>query len=216
MRAFVITIKDNPQSVEMSDRCIKSFKKHNDDSIEAFDAITPETTEVFSLAHYHGVPVKNFLEKYSRYDRCVSAFLSHFLLWKKCIELDESIIIFEHDAVVKAPIPKMPFNGLVNIGKPSYGKYLIPNLGLGKLVSKQYLPGAHAYAITPKGAEAIIAETVFNAQPTDVYLNNRLFPWIEEYYPWPVDCEDSFTTIQNETGCLAKHNYGNGEDYEII
>ena len=109
MRAFVITIKDNPQSVEMSDRCIKSFKRHNDDSIEAFDAITPEQS-VFSLAEKHGIPVKNFLEKYSRYDRVVSAFMSHFLLWKKCVELNESIIIFEHDAVVKAAIPKMPFN----------------------------------------------------------------------------------------------------------
>ena len=150
MRAFVITIKDNPQSVEMSDRCIKSFKRYNDDSIEAFDAITPEKDTVFSLAHKKGIPVKNFLEKYSRYENCVSAFLSHYSLWEKCIELNEPIIIFEHDAVVKAPIPKMPFNGLVNIGKPSYGKYLMPRLGLGKLVSKQYLPGAHAYAIAAR------------------------------------------------------------------
>jgi glycosyl transferase family 25 len=213
MRAFVITIKDNPKSVEMADRCIKSFLRHNGDSIEQFDAITPEK-QCFSLAHKKGIPVKNFLEKYSRYENCVSAFLSHYSLLEKCIELNEPIIIFEHDAVVKAPIPKMPFNGLVNIGKPSYGKYLMPGLGLGKLVSKQYLPGAHAYAITPRGAQAIIEESVMNARPTDVYLNNRLFPWLEEYYPWPVECDDSFTTIQNETGCLAKHNYGEG--YDII
>ena len=34
MRAFVITIKDNPKSVEMSDRCIKSYKKHCNNNIE--------------------------------------------------------------------------------------------------------------------------------------------------------------------------------------
>ena len=83
-----------------------------------------------------------------------------------------------------------------------------------KLISKQYLPGAHAYGITPKGARAIIEQTIFNAGPTDVFLNNRLFTWLEEYYPWPVKCNDEFTTIQNETGCLAKHNYG--KQYAII
>lgn len=214
MKAFVITITDNEKSVEMSNRCIQSFLRYNPgEKIEVFDAVTPEKS-VFSLAEYHKIPVKNFHEKYSRYDRVVSAFMSHFLLWKKCIELNESIIIFEHDAVVTDTIRPLPFNGLVNLGAPSYGKYKVPNLGLGKLTSKAYLPGAHAYAINPKGAKAIIESAIFNAGPTDVFLNNRLFPWIEEYYPWPVECKDSFTTIQNKTGCLAKHNFDS--HYEII
>jgi len=213
MRAFVITIKDNPKSVEMSNRCIESYKKHCNNNIEQFNAITPEQ-DPFSLAESYKIPLHNFREKYSRYDRVISAFLSHFSLWKKCIELNESIIIFEHDAVVTNKIPVLPFNGLVNIGAPSYGRFKTPTLGLGKLISKQYLPGAHAYCITPKGAQAIIDQTVFNAGPTDVFLNTRLFPWLEEYYPWPVECKDEFTTIQNETGCLAKHNWG--QDYGII
>jgi hypothetical protein len=36
------------------------------------------------------------------------------------------------------------------------------------------------------------------------------FPWLEEYYPWPVVVDDSFSTIQNQQGCLAKHNYAKG------
>jgi len=36
---------------------------------------------------------------------------------------------------------------------------------------------------------------------------------LQEYWPWPVEAHDSFTTIQNENGCLAKHNYG--ETYGI-
>ena len=35
-----------------------------------------------------------------------------------------------------------------------------------------------------------------------------------EYYPWPVEARDSFTTIQKKEGCYAKHNYG--ETYDII
>ena len=40
------------------------------------------------------------------------------------------------------------------------------------------------------------------------------FRWLEEFYPWPVESKDSFTTIQKTEGCLAKHGYG--EAYEII
>jgi len=40
------------------------------------------------------------------------------------------------------------------------------------------------------------------------------FPWLQEYYPFVARADDSFTTIQVERGCLAKHNYKDG--YEII
>ena len=44
------------------------------------------------------------------------------------------------------------------------------------------------------------------ARPTDVFLNRNTFPFLEEYFPWPVEAKDSFTTIQSERGCTAKHN----------
>lgn len=214
MKAYVITIKDNPRSVEMADRCIESFKRHNPDGeIEVFDAITPDK-DAFSLAEYYKIPIANFHEKYSRYERVVAAFMSHYMLWRKSIFLNKPIVIFEHDAVVTDAIRKMPFNGLVNLGAPSYGNFNTPNLGLGKLTSKRYLPGAHAYAINPKGAQVICEAAIMDAGPTDVFLNTRLFPWLEEYYPWPAKADDTFTTIQNKVGCVAKHNYGS--DYEII
>ena len=50
--------------------------------------------------------------------------------------------------------------------------------------------------------------------PTDTFLNLDNFPWLQEYYPWIVEAKDNFTTIQNENGCQAKHNYN--ETYEII
>ena len=54
-----------------------------------------------------------------------------------------------------------------------------------------------------------------NSAPTDVFLATTFFPWLEEYYPWPVIAKDDFTTIQNEGGCFAKHNYNKGS-YDII
>jgi len=48
------------------------------------------------------------------------------------------------------------------------------------------------------------------SRPTDIYLNVLNFPWLEEYYPWPVRVDDSFTTIQETAGCRAKHNFKKG------
>jgi hypothetical protein len=36
---------------------------------------------------------------------------------------------------------------------------------------------------------------------------------LEEYYPWPVEVRESFSTIQKTQGCLAKHMYN--KDYVI-
>ena len=78
--------------------------------------------------------------------------------------------------------------------------------GVNPLTSKVYFPGAHAYRVKPNAAKFIIEQAKKFARPTDVFLNVETFPFLEEYYPWPVMAKDSFTTIQNEMGCKAKHN----------
>ena len=85
---------------------------------------------------------------------------------------------------------------------------------MNPLTSKRYFPGAHAYRLRPTGAEKLIAQAKIYAQPTDIYLNVDTFPLLQEYYPWPVEARDTFTTIQKTKGCLAKHNYN--ETYKII
>jgi len=213
MSAYVITIIDNEKSVKAAERCIHSAQNHKIKvSMEA--AITPKDNPQ-KIALEESIPTKLFEEKYSRFDRCLSAFLSHYMLWKKCLEKNTSQIIFEHDAVVVNNIPEILNHPIVSLGKPSYGKYKTPNtLGEGPLVSKKYFPGAHAYYITPAGALDLINVAKEKAAPTDIFINIDNFPYLQEIYPWPVEAKDTFTTIQNETGCLAKHNYG--EKYEII
>ena len=162
-----------------------------------------------------GINPNGFEEVYSRTDNCKAAFLSHYLLWKRALISTEDILIFEHDAVIRSEIPSVPFNGCISYGKPSYGKFNTPSfLGAGPLTSKPYFPGAHAYKVSPAGASQLIEKAKTEAGPTDVFLRLDRFNWLQEYYPWPVEARDTFTTIQNERGCLAKHNYGVA--YEII
>ena len=80
MKAYVITIMDNPESVKAADRCIKSAEKVGI-QVEKFPAVTPDKDPLW-YARKKNIPIKNFEEKYSRFENCVSAFLSHFYLWE--------------------------------------------------------------------------------------------------------------------------------------
>ena len=212
VKATVITLIENEKSRQVADRCIKSAAQ-NGLVVDYFKAFTPEDSPI-RVASHENIPIELFEEKYSRADKCLSAFLSHYWLWKITAAGTMPHVIFEHDAVVFDRIPVLK-GDIVNIGKPSYGRYNTPKyLGEGPLVSKRYFPGAHAYYITPKGAQQLLDKAKTVAGPTDIFINLDNFSDLKEYYPWCAEARDSFTTIQNETGCLAKHNYG--ETYEII
>lgn len=213
MKASVITIIENIRSRQVADRCIQSAAR-NGLHVDYFSAITPESSPL-KIASQEQIPCERFEEKYSRFTNCLAAFLSHYWLWKTTAVGIHPHIIFEHDAVVVNTIPTNIEGDIVNLGRPSYGKFKTPSfLGTGPLTSKRYFPGAHAYYITPKGAQQLIDKAKTHAGPTDIFINLDNFDNLKEYYPWPVEARDSFTTIQNETGCIAKHNYG--ESYDII
>jgi GR25 family glycosyltransferase involved in LPS biosynthesis len=184
-------------------------------NVQMFDAVTPKD-DPLKIAENKGINVQGFREKYSNFTNCVAAFLSHMSLWEMCSSGTEEYQIFEHDAVCVSPIPKfINYQGCISLGKPSYGKFNTPQvLGVNRLTSKRYFPGAHAYRLKPKAARTLLEATQNYARPTDVFLSMDMFPWLEEYYPWPVVAKDTFSTIQKSQGCTAKHNYG--DHYELI
>ena len=217
MKHYVITILDNPRSVEVAQRCIDSGMD-NSMHIEMWAATTPKDN-LTKLMVTEGIDPQGFEERWSRQPNCMAAFMSHYSLWKHCVEINEEVTIFEHDAWIVSPIPEnLIYRGCISFGQPSYGQWNDPiRLGVNNLTSKRYFPGAHAYRIKPNIAQLMIDEAKLHAQPTDIFLSLDRFPFLEEYYPWPVIARDSFTTIQNENGIKAKHSYVKyGGKYEII
>ena len=216
MKNYVITIRSNAMSVGAAGRCVTSGRNNNM-KIEIFDAVTPNDDPV-EMAESLGLNIDGFHNDqfYSRYENCVAAFISHFSLWSMCYEQQEEFTIFEHDAILVNHIPRhIPYKEIISIGKPSYGRHInLKSFGVNPLTSKRYFPGAHAYRLRPTGAKKLIDQAKVAALPTDVYLDLDTFPNLQEYYPWPVEAKDTFTTIQKRQGCLAKHNYD--ETYKII
>lgn len=207
MKAYVITILDNPRSVEVADRCIASGREFGVD-VEKWPATVPgRESRLFMevLREDLGVFDDN---PYSRPGPTIATLLSHRALWEFSQVSRRPVLILEHDAVFVAPLPEIPPDVMAcNFARPSFGTFRTPADGFGPLFSKSggYLGGAHGYYVSPEGADAILAK-IHEAEPTDVFLNVHRFPFFQEYHPWPIVCDDSFTTIQNEEGCKAKHN----------
>mgnify|MGYP002641434453 FL=1 len=214
MRAFVITIQHNEKSVTAAKRCIESGKKFNQ-HVEMWKAQSPDTLDIHQWFSEKSISNRYFHEEYSRLENCMAAFSSHYTLWQHCMNLNQPILILEHDAVFVDKLPVVSQGHIVNFGKPSYGDWQIPNfVGESRMFSKPYLPGAHAYKITPTAAEELIVRASVEAGPTDVYIHRERFPFVNEYYPWPIEVKETFTTIQRKMGCYAKHQYNN--EYQII
>ena len=96
MKGYVITIETLEQSVQCAERCIKSAARIGFD-VHKFNASTPADNPVDYLAE-QGVGTEGFKEVYSRFHNCVAAFTSHYRLWQKSVEENETLMVLEHDA----------------------------------------------------------------------------------------------------------------------
>lgn len=99
-------------------------------------------------------------------------WISHYLLWRKCIELDHPIAILEHDALVQAAWPEHVdiTASLVKLYSTAESK-TNPTYGL-------WSKGTHAYTITPQQATQLIAYSeTHGAQAVDKHLGSSVVDW---------------------------------------
>jgi glycosyltransferase involved in cell wall biosynthesis len=221
LKAFVVTLLELPQSVEVATRCVESARRQGIDA-EMF----PATDKASSRSELQrlGLSVQQHDQTFSNTDAAMGLFATSFRIWQKIADELEYGLVMEHDAVVTAAIPDLRGKGdIINLGKPSYGDYNLKAApGVYGLFSKNahpqygiYMPGAHAYFLTKAGARQLISRALESgAAPCDVFLNTATFPNIKEIYPWVAVAADSFSTIQKQRGCVAKHNFGG--QYRIL
>lgn len=193
MKYKIICLKESDISVKYTNECIEQAKKFNI-RLEIFDGIHGNDSE----KHINDLNIKrkwNFKAGRKGVDGC---FLSHFYLWKKCVEDNEPYLILEHDGYFIKPLPEdilnhfsdvlkldnyNPFKETYNTDinkdtnkKVSYIKYensLVKNVSLNE--TGTYFKGAYSYIIKPHAAKKII-EFVYDKGflPADVLLGDAI------------------------------------------
>lgn len=222
---FIIFNEANKKSKIAAEKCKISI---NNASLNAqlFDGVWRD--DAMEVAESMALKLGQFDQSFSETNAVVGCFLSHYKLWKKIKKLT---LILEHDAILLESAaeafrefineyqPKLESDiTLMNVGKPSFGNFYVQKTpGVYKLFSKPdgKFPGCHGYLIEPKASKKLIAQShIEGIYPVDRFMNNNRFNFLTELYPWPIQCNDSFTSIQKEKGCLAKHNFS--KDFIIL
>ncbi len=145
----------------------------------------------------------------------IGCSMSHYMLWNYCVGLNEPIIILEHDAVFIRDFPKdIEFNGICQINDPAgatrrgnWWSQQMVNRGTVGVHEKTWvtseterdipdgLAGNSAYIIKPWAAKELI--NTFNkigVWPNDATICKQLFPYLEEYYPFITEVNQTKST----------------------
>ena len=160
MKSFIIRLSAFDNSIQWASRAYNSGKKHN------WDINYHEGTngQLVSLEDFNLFPNTRFRKGARRLQRAGvrGCFLSHFSLWKKCMELNVPICILEHDVTIQQQFPAVQFTDILKFATGPQGKMLYMG---------NWFAGAMAYCVTPSGASKLVhfAEQ-HGAMPADVML----------------------------------------------
>ena len=209
MRAFAIVIESDEIS-EAGFTVLRESSRQvaNPFDVERFNAIVPR--QVSSTMKDYGIkwnyPWQGFetdlatgliksAYKTTNPDARIACALSHYKLWKRCITLDEPIIILEHDAVFVNTIDFTPTSTqafILGLNNPlgatrkarSFYNSIIgdrrqfqPCPVIDKFDVPQGLAGNSAYMIKPAGAKTLIdLVDQHGLWPNDAIMCRQLIP----------------------------------------
>jgi glycosyl transferase family 25 len=108
-------------------------------------------------------------------------FYSHYNLWKKCVEINEPIIIWEDDIVLSRPYIPVSWDDvlILALGHPAksqrYMSYLTDPLGdpAASDYSQSSMPGCCGYAIKPHAAKKLLKVYKNTYLPADNAINQH-------------------------------------------
>ena len=155
---FILGMKNNEVSQYYEKQCIDNFTKFGYNNLTHFEAIVPETmgNELTFASHRHYNA--NRKRDWDVVEKAI--WYSHYYLWCKCVELDETIIVAEHDCMMtKEFTPFVLEHGLFSFAATTKTSHSIAGVG---------------YIITPRYARRLIryAESQEIQTPCDGFIHS--------------------------------------------
>lgn len=159
MLSTVIVLRGHKKAEEHLPRLLGSAQKHNwrPKIFEGYNGLTESFNVKIDQRYPKGA--KQFERPGVR-----GCFLSHYALWKSCTQ---TMAVFEHDVLFRKPAPRdLPNADIIKLDgfRPSK-----------PAATGQWWEGAHAYIITPVGAQKLVhwVET-WGASPADYMLGDKV------------------------------------------
>jgi hypothetical protein len=190
-KTFVIAIKGHPISESQLKDCLVSAEKFNW-SVEVFWGVDGNSLAEQSWRNIGVTPILN--KPTMNRKGTWGCFFSHWILWNKCVDLKEPIIVLEHDAVIQETWRPIEIDeSMIKLHRYYKQKNLKYDNDSGL-----WSPSTHAYCILPHHAEKLInfAKTVGGFE-TDRMMGNRVLKVEHLGKPSMVERQNSYSTTEN-------------------
>lgn len=168
MKCFAITLPNNNIAQKQFARCKKLGDLYGW-NVHKFDAIIGQHLTPISFSN-EGLYLKPDTG-IARKPKFQGAFMSHYMLWKQCVNDNFNYIILESDACITGPIPDLDL------------EHFVIKLHLDKgtetsEVTGKWSKGSYAYALSPTHAKMLIDNIKLkNVKPSDVCIGDKIVPW---------------------------------------
>ena len=201
-RKYVISLVDVPESLAGAKQCISSAERYGEDKgMEIFPGVRKEESLTFFLERGLTFTSTPGHEEFYDVNAEMGCFASHYLLWEKCVELNEPIIILEDDVEFCAPVLPLRCKEIIHLGKPYSQKNTeimeaLPNKYQEAYYPFDHLLGTYAYGVTPLAAQKLIDSAhKIVIRPTDRFISSRTCD-ILFYLPHPIRVSVEHSSIR--------------------
>ena len=184
--AYIITVKGNSTSEKLSARCAASCGNVGM-PYKIFEAVDGTSGLLKVPPSLETCTYLTWLKKVDPHLSIseVACALSHFALWCHCIEIDQPIVILEHDAVMaRAYKTHDVYNAIAYLGcdeqMRGWSVLPIPPHGTNG-PNYHFMLRAHAYAIDPAVAKNMVAHLIKYGihESLDIMLRADIFPIVQ-------------------------------------
>jgi len=177
IRSFIIYLPAYAQSRHMACTALDTGQQHGW-NVELFEGVDGATVTVEDLSIKWNLKINSANRKCQKQMDTRAGvrgcFLSHWLLWHRCQELDQTIGIFEHDVEFLKPLGKTePFVDVLKLVEGFEEKRPMP--------AGVWYEGTRGYLVTPTGANKLIdwattngclpSDTAIGKDVVDIQLN---------------------------------------------
>lgn len=189
MKSFIIVMNESEHSVSLANDCIAAAQKFNINP-----EIWPAVNGHKAITKFSEYGITKFLHKKIISKPGVQGcFLSHYELWNKCVELNEPILILEHDGFMVRLFPDNihdQYTDILNLDPydQTDGEYdthvknsvTLPidyyyRSDLKENRAGAYIGGAYGYLIKPSAAKKLINfSKEVGALPTDKHIGHNV------------------------------------------
>lgn len=222
MKAFVIVLDGHEYSQRKAKRCVESARDVGGFDVWPFSAITARDAPAVMYAHglrwtwarmntgEDVCPITKLKQRpYGRLQPKIGCAMSHFLLWKQCVQDCEPFMILEHDAVIERKLEPVEFRSICQINDPKgatpkgeWWSAVMKKRGPGVFDKTRIFPddvpdglaGNSAYMIKPEAAQKAIDKVrEIGLWPNDALLCRQLFD-LQELFPFVTRVEQEVST----------------------